>query len=1214
MNKVIKTKIAVTSVAVALMGGIVASLAFLPSHSASAVTDDSIMRKVAMNGISYCYGSGAIKQKVDAQYFSINSAVEAKGTIYIPSSLGTAVNCRQLFEDSIPSVYGGKKPSRPEDLGYNLEAALDSNEAKECLNLTYTYDGSQYTTEKLCAYTIDGVVQSMAIEGSAGATGGTSNNPTLYITMEPLGVYSSKTATMVYEVGGWSPEYTKWSDIVSKFKNTEGIINSLMVPMLDEYYQEVYITPYSNASIKTEKSNEGATEYQQYIINSYSEAAKKALQFYTGSTDFGSMKFNSSDDEFVLNSVVSLMASDGTIVPLGDCQPGKKEAMETASKAGDKGYVYHNKETNNWCPVQLVNDNKQYNIVDTSTMTKLKPATAKSILGLLEGQQVGYESSAQACNSKALSSRRAAQNLINQSTTSEEYRNKARRTLEELDNILRKTGTYGKTEPEQMYWYRDNDGNIQCYTYTEPDGQESTPPGSTTNPGQPNDPGPDEDTTGTDQLDIAQCKKSTSLGWVICPALSLIGSALNGMYEQLANQWLVINASEVSTSSPLYESWKTFRDYANIGFAILFAIVVFSQVTGFGLSNYSIKKMLPTLIMVAVLVNVSFFICQLAVDATNIVGVAIGNVLETIGNGALENASSLTGMDYAKGVTVSLLSAAGIGGLAYAGGVVLLPFIGATVIIPVILGLVGALIGYFFLLILLALRKAILYIEILLAPLAFIAYALPNTKSLFDKWKKLFINLLLVFPICQALVSGGQMIAKVMMSSDQNGFFFQFTAMLMQIVPIFFIPMVLRSSMSMLGNIGAKVSQMGAKMSHGAKSVAGNSQIAKRAGVAMNRWGANKIMNRKGFNKSYKAGSLRGALQKNSRARVAQSLMAAEDLRKGDRLNENITAGGYMQSLAATNDLKAQEDAADNWINGMRNGSILDENGKAYDMNDISVEDPGDPNSHDGSLVQLYEKALAENDELKIKGLSKYLMNIKGGKGLAVIAAAMRKRGGSAFHSNGTMRSYDDTARRGFNTAAQYLTNNEKWNMMTKRWDPNMSNLLNDGAMLSNENTIDKGHDWGYYNAGAAGKVTPAQMTGLDDSFFAGMSNIYNTQAGADAFMASGQSGQDLRDSIAKYTASAQEAFNNPRIYSQMGGAMKDMRKVDKYAQEHAYAVAEMEKNNTLTYNEAIKRIREDIKNGRLKITELAPQTTLNVRDAQRSSYEPTDAEMSGGD
>lgn len=1194
MNKVIKTKIAVTSVAVALMGGIVASLAFLPSHSASAVTDDSIMRKVAMNGISYCYGSGAIKQKVDAQYFSINSAVEAKGTIYIPSSLGTAVNCRQLFEDSIPSVYGGKKPSRPEDLGYNLEAALDSNEAKECLNLTYTYDGSQYTTEKLCAYTIDGVVQSMAIEGSAGATGGTSNNPTLYITMEPLGVYSSKTATMVYEVGGWSPEYTKWSDIVSKFKNTEGIINSLMVPMLDEYYQEVYITPYSNASIKTEKSNEGATEYQQYIINSYSEAAKKALQFYTGSTDFGSMKFNSSDDEFVLNSVVSLMASDGTIVPLGDCQPGKKEAMETASKAGDKGYVYHNKETNNWCPVQLVNDNKQYNIVDTSTMTKLKPATAKSILGLLEGQQVGYESSAQACNSKALSSRRAAQNLINQSTTSEEYRNKARRTLEELDNILRKTGTYGKTEPEQMYWYRDNDGNIQCYTYTEPDGQESTPPGSTTNPGQPNDPGPDEDTTGTDQLDIAQCKKSTSLGWVICPALSLIGSALNGMYEQLANQWLVINASEVSTSSPLYESWKTFRDYANIGFAILFAIVVFSQVTGFGLSNYSIKKMLPTLIMVAVLVNVSFFICQLAVDATNIVGVAIGNVLETIGNGALENASSLTGMDYAKGVTVSLLSAAGIGGLAYAGGVVLLPFIGATVIIPVILGLVGALIGYFFLLILLALRKAILYIEILLAPLAFIAYALPNTKSLFDKWKKLFINLLLVFPICQALVSGGQMIAKVMMSSDQNGFFFQFTAMLMQIVPIFFIPMVLRSSMSMLGNIGAKVSQMGAKMSHGAKSVAGNSQIAKRAGVAMNRWGANKIMNRKGFNKSYKAGSLRGALQKNSRARVAQSLMAAEDLRKGDRLNENITSGAYMGNLMASNDYKADEEMASNYASGLKNNQAISMvNGEVLDPNDL-----------EGQMVDELEAAMRANDQTTIKGLIQHLMT-KGDKGLTTIKSAM-KRDGIAFNSDGTMMSYKDARRSGFNTAARYMAANDKWGMLMKRWDPNTNNLIQQGAQLSDKNTIDKGHNRAYYMVGANDKIAPAQVPNLGDSFRKDQEEFYGSDEGMRALMAeeaaydSGSvDSMPLHQALEAYNTNVQEAYDNPRIYSQMGGALRDTQAVYEAQQKYAALVDKIRQEDIdYTNKAALQRAREEVdRQVKAKLKKLAPQTTLKVQD-----------------
>ena len=75
---------------------------------------------------------------------------------------------------------------------------------------------------------------------------------------------------------------------------------------------------------------------------------------------------------------------------------------------------------------------------------------------------------------------------------------------------------------------------------------------------------------------------------------------------------------------------------ANIIFAIALAVVILSQITGFGVSNYGIKKMLPTLIMVAVLVNLSFFLCQLAVDVSNITGYGIKKIFVELGGPSSE--------------------------------------------------------------------------------------------------------------------------------------------------------------------------------------------------------------------------------------------------------------------------------------------------------------------------------------------------------------------------------------------------------------------------------------------------------------------------------------------------------------------------------------------------------------------------------------------------
>lgn len=759
-----------------------------------------------------------------------------------------------------------------------------------------------------------------------------------------------------------------------------------------------------------------------------------------------------------------------------------------------------------------------------------------------------------------------------------------------------------------VYWEMEGDV-VHCKTYSTPDKLVKVE--TETEKDDPNSNNQDitsgaEDSTSNlataiDE-DISECKKATSLGWVLCPTMSLLGKATMGLYNQLSGTWLTINADEVSTGSTLYESWKDFRDYANIGFAILFAIVVFSQVSGIGLSNYNIKKMLPSLIMVAVMVNISFFICQVAVDITNIVGEGIGGVLEHIGDVSMSSAEGRTPFETAGYITAGLFSAAGIALAGYVAAPIVVTSIG-TILIAVLLAGISALIGFFFLLILMALRKAILYVVILVAPLAFICYAFPNTKSLFDKWKKLFISLLFVFPICQILVYGGQAMSKLMMSSDENSFFFQFTAMMLQIVPIFFIPMVLRSSMSMLGNIGTKVSAMGARMGHGLSSLAGRSQLANRATVGLNKWGANAFNNSRRMARTPKTALGKWA-QANSQARIAGALSKAEELRQADNRSRNITSEGYMANVAASADLQAKEEAANNYISGLKTGAITDEDGNAYDMNDLRRSIEGDPNSTDGALVKLYDQALRDKDDVRIMGLSKYLMDIKGGKGLAVIAAAMRKRGGAAFHSDGSLRAHDRDGRDGFNTAAKYLTSNEKWNMMTKRWDPNMTNLLNDGAMDSDDKIKNRGTEaWAYYNAGAAGKSTPAQMINHDDSYFEGLKNVYGSEAGDAAMKATGAYGDELRTSLASYAAHAQEVFDNPRVYSQAGGVLRDLQGVNESRQAYERTLAELDAeaergNEKRRFDEMLAKVKrqyDDKDNASYQYEQLAP-AKMNIK------------------
>ncbi len=323
-----------------------------------------------------------------------------------------------------------------------------------------------------------------------------------------------------------------------------------------------------------------------------------------------------------------------------------------------------------------------------------------------------------------------------------------------------------------------------------------------------------------------------SLGWIICPTLDIIGKAVVGIYDIVVQPFLEIKSDWLSTSTnSVYGGWKQFRDFANIIFAIAFAIIILAQVTGIGISNYNIKKILPRLIMVVVLVNLSYVICQIAVDISNILGSSLQNLfnsmamkvdappgvtdVEMYGGGGTATWFSLGGV-VSTGLTI-VLGGATLGGLAVTWEFWLPMFL---------LTVLGCAVGVLFFFIILGVRQAGVLILTALAPVAIVCYALPNTKSFFDKWKKMYMGLLIVYPICGALIGGGQFASALLIAAGGgSNFFYDLVAMLIQVVPFFLIPSILRSSMAAMGNLGAKIAMAGNRVGGFAKRTAGNSRF-----------------------------------------------------------------------------------------------------------------------------------------------------------------------------------------------------------------------------------------------------------------------------------------------------------------------------------------------------------------------------------------------------
>lgn len=285
------------------------------------------------------------------------------------------------------------------------------------------------------------------------------------------------------------------------------------------------------------------------------------------------------------------------------------------------------------------------------------------------------------------------------------------------------------------------------------------------------------------------------IGWFICPLMNFASNISDSAYSAIS-QFLSIDPKifkNDSTSGGLKQAWNFFRDIANAVFAVIFLWVIFSQISNVGVSNYGIKKILPRLIIGALLVNLSFYLCQLAVDLSNILGFSLKGVLEGAASG-IDTQSAAAGSFYT----------AVAGALALTGAAL---FLFLAVSIPTITALLLALLVV---LVILIVRQAAIILLIAVSPLAFAAWLLPNTENLFKKWTSMFKGLLVVFPVVSLLYGAGKLAGAILAASatdDPNNpkETMQFAALAASILPLGATPFVLKSSLNSLGSFAGKL-------------------------------------------------------------------------------------------------------------------------------------------------------------------------------------------------------------------------------------------------------------------------------------------------------------------------------------------------------------------------------------------------------------------------
>ena len=321
------------------------------------------------------------------------------------------------------------------------------------------------------------------------------------------------------------------------------------------------------------------------------------------------------------------------------------------------------------------------------------------------------------------------------------------------------------------------------------------------------------------------CAIDGGLSWILCPALITGANLADGAYKFLSNNFLATDPSLVNTDpaartaptkdnpdgaligTGTFTAWKIIQGIGNVGFIIAVLLIIFSQLTSIGISNYGVKKLLPRVVLAAILVNLSFLICQVAVDVSNILGFSLKSLLEGVAKQVTDaggGAPSPTGNDSGNlaGIAVIVLATAGVAGMN----------VGALII-----AVVGAIVSLLTIFLLLVVRKVLIVLLIVVAPLAFVAFLLPNTEPLFQKWRKMLTSLLLLFPVIGVLYGASLLASAVLMQVAGADPVLRIAAYMALVIPLIAAIPLLKGSLDGIGKLGGALQSYGQKARSGAQ-------------------------------------------------------------------------------------------------------------------------------------------------------------------------------------------------------------------------------------------------------------------------------------------------------------------------------------------------------------------------------------------------------------
>ena len=311
------------------------------------------------------------------------------------------------------------------------------------------------------------------------------------------------------------------------------------------------------------------------------------------------------------------------------------------------------------------------------------------------------------------------------------------------------------------------------------------------------------------QLD---CESSfdNPLTWIICPIINTMVSAItvvdNIITAQLSIQTSsIFCGSDSGTCGAYFAAWQSFRNIALGLMAIAGLIILIAQALGLELLDaYMIRKTLPRLLIAAIGITLSWPLMQFFVNLSNDLGFGIRHLIYA----PFDKLKDGTDLSFGSGIANIFFGTAAV-------GVGALPIWIAAGGIGVLLSYVGtAALAVFIAIIVLILRQVAIILLIILAPIAIVAYILPNTQNIYKIWWDSFAKALMMFPLIAAFIASGRVFSAVAInnagnSGGANAVLSGFIGFAAYFAPYFLIPLTFKFAGGAIRQIGGFVNDRG---------------------------------------------------------------------------------------------------------------------------------------------------------------------------------------------------------------------------------------------------------------------------------------------------------------------------------------------------------------------------------------------------------------------